>query len=587
MKPSASTQRLLPVRRVQIWYAFIVIVLAICLIRVFYLQIIQHEHYKTAAQSDQYKEYEINAPRGTISAYDGDRTVPIVLNQTLYTVYADPQLVKDIDKTAAKVHEVLGGDIDKYKESMSADNRYQVLAKQVPEDKKEALLKAKMPGIGAQAQDYRTYPQGVLAAQLLGFVDDSGEGRYGIEEALNKKMTGTPGQLKAVTDINGVPLAASPDNIRKKPVPGQNVILTIDIGMQKQVEQLLKQGLDDAKSESGSVVVMDPRTGAIKAMANYPTFNPADYTEVADASVFNNAAVTDALEVGSVMKPLTAAAAIDMGVIKPNSTFYDNRKIEIDDSTVRNIEEDGGAGEKSVTDILNLSLNTGATWLLQEMGGGELNRKGRVAWYNYMTDRYLFGKPTGIEQGYEASGSVPSPTSGYGLNITYANTSFGQAMTATMVQMAGAYSAMLNGGTYYQPRLVDATVDGSGKLTPVKPKVLKRGVVSPQVSEDLQAMLEYVVDNHSFSRKFDKSYSVGGKTGTAQIADRENGGYLTDEYNGTYVGFVGGDDAEYIIAVKVDRPKIAGYAGSRAAQPLFGNVAHMLIDNFNVTTKTR
>lgn len=586
MKPS-TTQRSLINRRVQIWYAFIILILAICLIRLFYIQIIRHEHYKTAAQSDQYKEYEIDAARGTIRAYDGDRTVPIVLNQTLYTVYADPQLIKDADKSAVKVQAILGGDAAEYKESMEADNRYQILAKRVSEEQKDELLKAKMPGVGAQAQDYRTYPQGVLAAQLLGFVDDSGKGRYGIEEALNKKMTGTPGLLKAVTDINGVPLAASPDNIRKKPVSGQNVVLTVDIGMQKQAEQLLKQGLDAAKSESGSVVVMDARNGAVKAMANYPTFNPADYTDVADANVFNNAAVTDALEVGSVMKPLTAAAAIDMGVIKPTSTFYDKRKIQIDDSTVRNIEEDGGEGEKSVPDILNLSLNTGATWLLQRMGDGELNRKGRVAWHGYMTDNYRFGQATGIEQGYEEVGTIPSPTSGNGLNITYANTSFGQAMTATMVQMAGAYGAMLNGGTYYQPHLLAATVDKEGNEIPIKPKVLKNNVVSPQVSKDLQAMLEYVVDDHRFSRSFDNAYSVGGKTGTAQIADRENGGYLANEYNGTYVGFVGGDDAEYIIAVKVDKPKIAGYAGSRAAQPLFGNVAHMLIDNFNVTAKTR
>lgn len=586
MKPS-NTPRLVFNRRVQIWYAFIVLVLALCLIRVFYLQIIRHEHYKTAAQSDQYKEYEISAARGTISAYDGDKTVPIVLNQTLFTVYADPQLIKDVEKTALKVQSVIGGDSRDYEESMNADNRYQILAKHVPEDKKDKLLEVKLPGVGAQAQDYRTYPQGVLAAQLLGFVDDSGEGRYGIEEALNKKMTGVPGQLKAVTDINGVPLAASPDNIRKKPVSGQNVVLTIDIGMQKQIEKNLKEGLDAAKSQSGSVVVLDPKTGAIKAMANYPTFNPADYTDVADANVFNNAAATDALEVGSVMKPLTAAAAIDMGVVKPTSTFYDKRKIQIEDSTVRNIEEDGGEGEKSIADILNLSLNTGATWLLMQMGDGELNRKGRVAWHDYMTDHYRFGKPTGIEQGYEESGSVPSPTSGNGLNIAYANTSFGQAMTATMVQMAGAYGAMLNGGTYYQPHLVGATIDGSGIEIPVKPKVLRDKVVSPQVSKDVQAMLEYVVDKHTFNRKFDDAYSVGGKTGTAQIADRVNGGYLANEYNGTYLGFVGGDDAEYIIAVKVDKPKIAGYAGSRAAQPLFGTVAHTLIDNFNVTTKTR
>jgi cell division protein FtsI/penicillin-binding protein 2 len=145
---------------------------------------------------------------------------------------------------------------------------------------------------------------------------------------------------------------------------------------------------------------------------------------------------------------------------------------------------------------------------------------------------------------------------------------------------------MLNGGTYYQPHVVNETVDASGATKAVKPKVLVDNVVSPQVSKEVQAMMEHVVSTHHFARKFDDHYNVGGKTGTAQIADPA-GGYLANEYNGTYVGFVGGDSPQYIIAVRVNRPKIPGYAGSQAAQPIFGNLAHMLIDNFNVSTKSQ
>lgn len=574
------------VRRIHVWYALIVLVFAVFVVRLFYLQIIRHDHYKAAAQSDQYKEYEIPASRGVIKAHDGERVIPIVLNQELFTVYVDPQLIKDKAKAADALVKTLGGDKAAYEAAMQQDSRYEVVAKKVTREQKEALLKHKLPGIGAQSQEYRTYPQGSLAAQVLGFVDDSGTGRYGIEQALNKKLAGKPGELKAVTDINGVPLAASEDNIRRPAIPGKDVILTIDIGMQKQAEQLLKQGLERARSDSGSVVILDAKNGAVKAMANYPTYDPAAYQQVENADLFVNNAVAGALEVGSVMKPITAAAALDMKVVRPDSTFYDARQIKIDDATVRNIEEDGGAGTKSIADILNLSLNTGATWLLMQMGGGELNRQGREAWYNYMTNHFRFGKETGIEQGYESPGTVPSPTEGYGLNITYANTSFGQAMTATMLQMAAAYAAVLNGGTYYQPHLVEATISSDGTREDTKPKVLAKNVVSPEVSKQIQGMLEYVVDKHHFARQFSDAYSVGGKTGTAQIAS-PSGGYLENEYNGTYVGFVGGDSAEYIIAVLVNKPKIPGYAGSRAAQPLFGDIAHMLIDNFNVTTKTR
>lgn len=574
------------VKRVHVLYALMIVVFALFAVRLFYLQIIKHNYYRTEAQSDQYKEYEIPASRGIIKAYDGDRVVPIVLNQQLFTVYADPQMVKDIDKATAMLVSELGGDANKYKELLQADTRYSVITRKIEASKRDAIMKHKMPGIGATAQEYRTYPQGTLAAQLLGFVDESGEGRYGLEEAMQGNLKGKPGELKAVTDIKGVPLAASEDNIRTPAKSGEDLVLTLDIGMQKQAEKILKQGLDNAKSQKGSVVILDAKTSAVKAMASYPTYNPADYGNVEDATAFNNLAVSDAIEVGSVMKPLTAAAALDKGVIKPESTFYDNRKMEIDDATVRNVEEDGGAGVKDIKDILNLSLNTGATWLLMQMGGGELNKQGRTVWHDYMVNHFRFGKPTGIEQGYEDAGYVPSPTDGFGLNITYANTSFGQAMRATMIQMAASFAATLNGGTFHQPHLVQSTISQNGETKKKPVKVLNDKTVKPKVSKQLQPMLEYVVDKHRFERSFSDAYSVGGKTGTAEIA-KDTGGYYENEFNGTYVGFVGGDEAEYIIAVSVYKPKIPGYAGSRAAQPLFGNIAHMLIDNFNVTTKTR
>lgn len=580
-----DTQRK-PRQRVHVMYALLVIVFAVCFVRLFYLQVIKHDYYKAAAQSDQYKEYQIPATRGIVKAYDGDNVVPIVLSDTLYTVYADPQLIKNDTKSANAVQSVLGGDVATYEKAMMQDGRYAILAKKVTKAKKDELLAKKLPGIGAQQQEYRTYPQGALAAQLLGFVDDSGKGRYGIEQAMNPILLGKPGELKAITDVYGVPLAASTNNVRKQAVAGKDVVLTIDIGMQAQVEKLLKAGLDRAKSESGSALVLEAKTGAVKAMANWPSYNPSDYTKVEDASLFSNMAVSDALEVGSVMKPLTVAAGLNMGVITPTSSFFDQRFVKIDDATVRNVEEDGGVRQKTVADILNLSLNTGATWILQQMGGGELNRKGREAWHDYMVNHYYFGKETGIEQGYESGGTVPSPTEGYGLNIAYANTAFGQAMTATILQMASAYASVLNGGTYYQPHLVAATVDADGTEHKTQPKVVSSTVVKPEVSKELQPIMEYVVDNHRFVRKFDNKYAVGGKTGTAQIANPA-GGYFENEYNGTYIGFVGGDDAEYIIAVRVNKPKIAGYAGSQAAQPLFGDIAHMLLDSFNVNTKTQ
>jgi len=483
------------------------------------------------------------------------------------------------------------GDPRTYTGLMSTRNsRYVVLAKRLDEDQMKKITSMKLPGIGLQAQDYRTYPQGSLAAQLLGFVNNDGQGTYGLEQDLNSRLSGTPGMLKAITDASGVPLAASRDNVKRPPKSGDDIVLTINAAMQKELENYLKQDTQNAKGVSGSAMVMDVSSGAIKAMANYPTYDPSQYYNVSDASVFNNAAVSEPFEVGSIMKTLTASAALDQRVVSLSTNYNDPGQWKLDGSVVRNVEEDGGPGPSNIAKILNLSMNTGATWLLMQMGHttGEVNQQARDAWHNYMVNHFQLGKPTGIEQGYESGGYIPPPDKGYGLQLTYANTSFGQAMTATPLQMAAALSSVLNGGNYFQPHLVDQVTDSGGHTQATKPKLVRKDVVSAQVSQEMQSLMEGVVQTkvqQGFnSMRFPANYSVGGKTGTAQIADPA-GGYYGDRFNGTFIGFVGGDKPQYVIMVAIKQPKTPGYAGTTAAMPLFADLAHMLINNFNVAPK--
>ncbi len=575
--------------RIRLWYGLLVAVIVIFGGRLFYVQVIRYDHYKTAALSDQLKQYQIPAARGTIEAHDGNSTVPIVLNQQLYTLYADPVYVKNVDQSAAKIAANIGGDPAKYTKLMSTKNtRYAILAKRLSGAQSQRLLALKIPGVGTQAQDFRIYPQGELAAQLLGFVDNNGDGQYGVEQALNKQLKGLAGQVKAVTDVNGVPLAASKDNVETAPKDGNKVVLTIDMAIQQQLENIVKNGQQRAKATAASALIIDTNTGAVKAMANYPTYDPSQYYKVSDPTVFQNDAVSKPIEVGSSMKTFTTAAALDQGVIQPNTTYYDPASWVVDGFKITNIEEDGGAGTRSIPQLLNLSLNTGATWELMQMGGGQINTKARNAWYNYLTSHYMFGKTTGIEQGYEAGGYVPGPAdNGAAIDLTYANTAFGQAMTATPVQMAAALSAVVNGGTYYKPYLVDQTVDSSGNTTITKPKVVKQHAVSPKVSQSMVSFMQYVIQQHHISPAFDQNtYTVGGKTGTAQIA-KPGGGYYDNLFNGTYVGFVGGDKPQYAIVVFVYRPTNGGYAGTAAAQPIFVDAAHMLINNSYVTPKSQ
>ena len=588
MAPKGNNSANNAVMRVRFWYALFLFVIAFFGVRLFYVQIIRYDHYKAAALSDQLKQYTIPSSRGIISVHEGDSTVPIVLNQQLYTLYADPAYVKDPVQDADKVARIVGGSATKYEDAMrTKGSRYAVLSKKLTEAQSNKIRALKLAGIGTQEQNYRIYPQGSLAAHTLGFVNNDGIGTYGIEQALNNELKGTPGQLKAITDVHGVPLATSTSNTMAQPIAGDNVLLTLDLNVQQQVETILKNNVERTKSESGSAIVMDVRNGDIKAMANFPTYNPGNYANVEDANAFNNQAVSRPIEVGSIMKAFTTAAALDSGAISVNQTYYDPAHWMVDSFNITNIEEDGGAGTRSLSDILNLSLNTGATWELMQMGGGgDINRRGREKWYDYMTTHYLLGKETGVEQGYEATGYIPKPANnGAGINLTYANTAFGQAMTATPMQIAGAFSAVMNGGVYYRPHLVDSKTGADGKPVKQQPEILKRGVVSSRVTGEMIPMLQNVVEKHNFDRRFDQSrYIVGGKTGTAQVA--KDGVYSNSLFNGTYIGFVGGQDVQYVIVVFMIHPQIGGYAGTAAAQPVFGDIAHMLIDNSYVQPKS-
>ena len=583
-----------PAVRVRLLYGILVAIFALFGLRLFYVQVIRYGYYKDAALSDQLKQYEIPATRGIIEAHDGNTVVPIVLNQELFTLYADPSLVKDADTAAAKLAEITNGHASTYAEQMRTEGtRYVVLARKLTSEQSKRILALKIPGVGTQGQDYRTYPQGALAAQLLGFVGSDGTGQYGLEQDLNKQLEGKPGQVKAVTDVNGVPLPATQGNVQTAPVNGDNVVTTLDLSMQSQMEHILADQYQKTHSKGISAVILDANTGQVKAMANYPSYDPANYQNVDDPALFQNGVVANAIEPGSIMKVLTTASALDQGVVQPDTSFYDPAHWVVDDFNITDIEEDGGARQQNIASILSLSLNTGATWLLMQMsqpGGTTINQKGIDAWHDYLVNHYRFGQYTNIEQGYESAGVVPTDNPNAPARaLKFANTTFGQGVQLTALQMAGAVSSVVNGGTYYQPTLVDQIVHPDGSTTVNKPKVLATNVVKPSTSNALLPLMENVVTTYAGEgfgyMHFPSDYIVGGKTGTAQIASPA-GGYYADRFNGTYTGFVGGDKPQYVIVVYNIEPHVIGYAGSHGGQPVFADLAHMLINDSFVTPKS-
>lgn len=565
----------------------LLLVIAVFVARLFYLQVIRHEYYLTEADKTQVSKFTIAPERGAIYALNGDQPVPLVLNKAVYTVFADPHEVTDEAAIKSAVREVAGGNVlpDSLDLLGDEDLRYVPIARHVTRTQAELLKAKKLDGVGFQESSARVYPEGDLAAQTLGFVNSEGKGQYGVEQALNDELKGEPGMLQAVTDVKQIPLTIGENDIRKPAKDGSDLVLSIDRNVQSKAEEVLAEGLKNANATKGSVVVMDPKTGQVKAMANLPTYDPAKYGEVEDGTVFTNGVVSDPYEAGSVIKTLSVGAGLGTGDITKHSTFNNTGVVVVDGFAIRNVEEDPIFPNTTMTDVLQYSLNTGVVYVLQQMGGGEINEQARTKLYKYYTDKYRFGRVTGIEQAGEAAGSIVGPNEGYGRNVRYANMAFGQAMDVTMIQVASAFSAAVNGGTYYQPTVVAGTLGADGRITPKQPHVVVDDVFTQEQSRTLREMIWQGRVRGFFSDVDPEGFMVGGKTGTSQVIDPETGRYSDDKETGSYLGFGGVDEPEYVIMVRVLDPNVAGYAGTSAAGPIFNEMSNWMLKYLKLQPK--
>ncbi|MCE7936940.1 penicillin-binding protein 2 [Candidatus Saccharibacteria bacterium CPR2] len=580
MVPSSQTPTIY--WRSRILYVVLALFGAIFFLRLGYIQILQNKHYQVIAQEEHEKKFAVPSERGEIYLKDGDKQVPLVLNETVFTVFADPRFIENVDSTAASIAEVIGGNISDYKAKLSdKDTAYTVLGRRISREKALILEEKQLKGVGLQEGSQRVYPEGNLANQILGFVNDEGNGQYGIEEYLNTELKGKDGLLKAITDVRGVPLPTGEDNIVRPPEKGADIILTIDRNIQRAVQDALKKGVENSKGDSGSAIVMDPNTGAIKAMANYPDYEPAKYGDVPQDkySVFQNATVNESYEAGSVVKVFTMASGLNERAVTKDMTYYDSGSVEVDGWKIENA---GGSGGKTRTmlDVISHSVNTGVVFVLKQLGGGEINEKSRNILYDYFTRKFGLGSNTGIEQADEDPGVINGPNTGEGDNIRYANMTFGQGMRTTMVQMAAAFSSLINGGTYYKPYLVESKTIND-KTNYIEPQSLRPDLISADAQNQLKDMMREVMVVGGGYKARRAGYILGGKTGTAQIPD-ENGQYTKKEEIGSFIGYGAGKTPQYVIMTRVNKPKIAGYAGTEAASPIFADISDYLIGYYKI-----
>ena len=543
-------------------------------VRLFQLQIIDNEKYLALADAEQMKRFEIPAQRGLIYAMDGKTPTKLVMNESIYTVFADPQMIKDDEKSEiiSKIKEVAGGNVRDGFESLldKKESRYQILATKISRKQAEMIKESDFTGIGFQETSQRVYPEGQLASQVLGFVNSEG-GQYGIEGALNDELSGKDGQLKTVTDVSGVPLTIGSRDIDTPAEDGKNVVLSIDRNIQAQAEKILKNKLESSGAKDGSVIVMDPQTGKVMAMANYPTYNPAEFSTVTDASVFTNGTTTSAYENGSVIKSLTMAIGIDTGVVSPSDTYYNKDFVEIEDRTIKNAVL-GHTGMITFQTAMNYSLNTGMVEIASRLGGGQINKTARDTMYNYYHDRFGLGEKTGVEV-YEEKGTVISPENAEGNAVRYSNMSFGQGMNTTMIQTASAFSSIINGGTLYKASVINGEITSSGEYKQADAEVRQENVIKSTTSDQIRDVL--VTARNSVGTTNDLAgYRVGGKTGTSQTI--ENGGYVDYQTIGSYLGFGGNNTPKFVIMVAVSGAG-QNLQGTQDAGPIFTELSNWML----------
>ena len=564
------------------------VLLALCFIlivaRMYDLQIISHQKYVDLAMSQQTMQNTIFAKRGEIYMMDGDNTTPVVMNEKVYTISVDPFLLRskggqELKEDEAKIDQLVQGYAVNTWDKVFANeaSRYAVIAKNVPYERAKQIKEAKITGVYAQGSTKRVYPEGDLAAQVLGFVNADGKGQYGIEGSLNKELTGVNGILKTVKDVNNIPLTIGKNNVRVPAQDGKNIVLSIDRNIQKKTEDAIKATIEKFHVTNASAVVMNPRNGQILAMAGTPTYNPAEYAKVTDARAFQTDVTMSAFNPASVCKTFALAAAVDSGVMTPETTYNNTDLVTIDGWPIQNAIK-GHTGNISMQEVLTYSLNTGSIQALRLLGGSEteITYQGKEKLYDYYYNRFGLGKYTGIELA-ESKGTVIPPTDIDGTNARYANMTFGQSLDLTMIQVATAFSAVVNGGDYYTPTLVAGEIK-NGEFVRDTLKERDHQAIESSTSETMRKMLHTARLVFPNVKYYDEGVYVGGKTGTAQVV--KNGKYTFDETIATYIGYGARSETdypEYVIMTKVweDNRRLDG---GMNAKPIFDEISQFMVN---------
>lgn len=547
--------------------------LAVIICRLFMLQVINRDFYVKAAENRHGMEKSLLSTRGSIYFNDlksPGNYYPVAINRFVYTVFSDPALVKDITGASQILAKKLELDETEVKNKLtSSGSRYEILKKRVSAEVVDQIKLENIAGLGFEKEPYRYYPEGELAGQEIGYycLDENGESRgyYGLEGYFDDLLAGKTGKLSAERGAGGGWLALLPRKLEPAQ-DGADLYLTIDRTIEAYACEKLKEGIKEYEAVSGTVIILDPKNGAILAMCNEPSFDPNNYNQVKDLRLFNNDAIFTAFEPGSVMKAMTMAAALDAGKVTPETTFVDTGSVRYGGYTIRNAANKA-YGEQTMTGVLKESINTGAIFAAERVGFEGFKK--------YLSD-FGFGVLTGVEMDKESVGNLESLNKKS--DIYLATASFGQGITATPIQLVSAYGAIANKGKLFKPYVVAEKVYPSGYREKKNPEFVRQ-VISERSAKLLSGMLTVVVGEGHGKAAGVPGYFIAGKTGTAQIPG-PGGKYIEGATNQTFIGFGPVDDPRFVMLVKYDSPQRL-YA-EYTVVPTFGQIAKFLLQYLEV-----
>lgn len=528
--------------------------------RVFSFQIVHGLDLTEQAQSFRFREDVVPAERGDILDRRGRQ---LATNVPADRVSVIVNQIEDPQETARKLADIIERDAEEIYEAIShPDREWVVLQRRLSQEESQQIESLDMDGIVLDPEPRRTYPMGTFAAQILGFVNYDYEGAYGVEGAYHDVISGEPGRLIGERDAAGnvISLGHSTWDAAED---GADLTLTIDSSVQRIVEDVLDETVAEQDAVGGTIIVQNPKTGAILGMANRPSYDPNEFDEVDDAQLFSNPAISSVYEPGSTMKALVMAIGLETGVVTPNTVHPGGPYREIPggervyNATLMDF------GPETMYEVLENSSNVGSMFVAEQLGEDDMYRGLTALGY---------GEPTGIDLNGEEAGIFPLPgDSNWTLANLYTN-SFGQGMAVTPMQLVNSVSVLANGGHLMTPYVVEEIRHPDGRTEQTEPEEVRQ-VISDQTSRSITDMLTQVAESaHGVYGV--PGYDVAAKTGTAQIPDL-GGGYDPGATIGSIIGYGPSDDPEFTVLVKIDRPQESQW-GEQSAGPAFRKVLEEL-----------